>query len=278
MATLISRLSEVHPSAQIGHDVQIGPFCVVGPRVTLGDGCILDSHVAIVGNTTIGRGNRFWPNSVIGGEPQDKSYVEGDTQVVIGDHNQFREGVTIHRGAEKEDGITRVGDRNLVMANAHIAHNCRIYNDTIIVNGVLLGGHVHVHDRAVISGNTVVHHFGAIGTCAMVGGGSRVTTDVAPYMLAFGSDRVLMKNINLVGMQRAGLSAETIGLIRQAHRMLFRQIRPLAEVREHFCVQLNGELPGELAHLFDFLALQASGKMGRQREAFRNAAPAAKAA
>ncbi|OAI54190.1 acyl-[acyl-carrier-protein]--UDP-N-acetylglucosamine O-acyltransferase [Planctomyces sp. SCGC AG-212-M04] len=275
MATSISRLSEIHPSAQIGDNVQIGPFCVVGPKVTLGDGCILDSHVAIVGNTTIGSGNRFWPNSVIGGEPQDKSYVEGDTQVVIGDNNQFREGVTVHRGAEKEDGVTRVGDRNLLMANSHVAHNCRIYNDTIIVNGVLLGGHVHVHDRAVISGNTVVHHFGSVGTCAMVGGGSRVTVDVPPYMLAFGSDRVLMKNVNLVGMQRAGIGPETIVLIKQAHRLLFRQTRPHAEVRELFMTQLNGVLPFELAHLLEFLRLQTEGKMGRQREAFRNAPPAA---
>jgi UDP-N-acetylglucosamine acyltransferase len=270
MATSISRLSDVHPSAQIGDNVQIGPFCVVGPKATIGDDCVLDSHVAIVGTTTIGRGNRFWPNSVIGGEPQDKSYVEGDTQVVIGDNNQFREGVTIHRGAEKEDGITRIGDRNLLMSNAHVAHNCRIYNDTIIVNGVLLGGHVHVHDRAVISGNSVVHHFGSVGTCAMVGGGSRVTIDVAPYMLAFGSEQVIMLNINAVGMQRAGITAETVAIIKQAHRLLFRQKRPLKEVREQFVTQLQGQLPGELVHLLDFIARQAEGKMGRQREVFRN--------
>ena len=278
MATTISRLSDVHPSAQIGDNVQIGPFCVVGPKVTIGDGSILDSHVAIVGNTTIGRGNRFWPNSVIGGEPQDKSYVEGDTQVVIGDNNQFREGVTIHRGAEKEDGITRIGDRNLLMSNAHVAHNCRIYNDTIIVNGVLLGGHVHVHDRAVISGNSVIHHFGSVGTCAMIGGGSRVTIDVAPYMLAFGSDQVTMLNINAVGMQRAGIAPESIAIIKQAHRLLFRQKKCLKDVREHFAAQLNGQFPSELVLLLDFIARQADGKMGRQREAFRNAPPAAKAA
>ncbi|QDT56753.1 Acyl-[acyl-carrier-protein]--UDP-N-acetylglucosamine O-acyltransferase [Caulifigura coniformis] len=278
MATSISRLSEVHPSAEIGENVQIGPFCVVGPKVVVGDDCILDSHVALVGRTTIGRGNRFWPNSVIGGEPQDKSYVEGETQVVIGDNNQFREGVTVHRGAEKEDGITRIGDRNLLMANAHVAHNCRLYDDTIIVNGVLLGGHVHVHDRAVISGNSVIHHFGSVGTCAMIGGGSRVTIDVAPYMLAFGSDQVTMLNINVVGMQRAGVSAESIAVIKQAHRLLFRQKKALKEVREHFSAQLAGQLPPELVHLLDFIARQAEGKMGRQREAFRNAPTTAKAA
>lgn len=269
MATTISRLSDVHSSAQLGDNVQIGPFCVVGPQATIGDNCILDSHVSIVGNTTIGRGNRFWPNSVIGGEPQDKSYVEGDTQVVIGDNNQFREGVTVHRGAEKEDGVTRIGNSNLLMSNAHVAHNSRIYNDTIIVNGVLLGGHVHVHDRAVISGNSVVHHFTSIGTCAFIGGGSRATVDVPPYMLAFGSDRILVKNINLVGMQRAGISAESIALIKQAYRLHFRQMQSLRIVRDTFAAQLNGVFPMELARLLDFLTMQEQGKSGRQREAVR---------
>ncbi len=278
MATTISRLSDVHPSAQLGDNVQIGPFCVVGPKATIGDNCILDSHVSIVGNTTIGRGNRFWPNSVIGGEPQDKSYVVGDTQVVIGDNNQFREGVTVHRGAEKEDGMTRIGSSNLLMSNAHVAHNCRIYNDTIIVNGVLLGGHVHVHDRAVISGNSVVHHFTSIGTCAFIGGGSRATVDVPPYMLAFGSDRILVKNINLVGMQRAGISAESIALIKQAYRLHFRQMQSLRIVRDTFAAQLNGAWPMELARLLDFLTLQEQGKSGRQREAVRMKPAAEKAA
>jgi UDP-N-acetylglucosamine acyltransferase len=269
MATTISPLSDVHPSAHVGDNVQIGPFCVVGPKVILGEGCILDSHVAIVGNTTIGRGNRFWPGSVIGGEPQDKSYVAGETQVVIGDNNQFREGVTVHRGAEKEDGVTRIGNSNLLMSNAHVAHNCHVYNDTIIVNGVLLGGHVHVHDRAVISGNSVVHHFTSVGTCAFIGGGSRATVDVPPYMLAFGSERILVKNINLVGMQRAGISPTSIATVKLAYRLLFRQMRPLREVRETLANQLNGIIPIELAHLLDFLGLQEQGKNGRQREAVR---------
>jgi len=278
MATSISRLSEVHPSAQIGANVQIGPFCLVGPNVVLGDDCVLDSHVALVGRTTIGRGNRFWPNSVIGGEPQDKSYVEGDTQVVIGDNNQFREGVTVHRGAEKEDGVTRIGNSNLLMSNAHVAHNCHVHNHTIIVNGVLLGGHVHVQDRAVISGNSVVHHFTSIGTCAFVGGGSRATVDVPPYMLAFGSDQIEVKYINLVGMQRAGISADSIASIKQAYKLLFRQLRPVKEVRETLCQQLNGVLPMELARLLDFITMQQQGKNGRQREVVRTKSAAEQAA
>jgi UDP-N-acetylglucosamine acyltransferase len=280
MPTAISRLAEVHPRARIGENVQIGPFCLVGPDVALGDYCVLDSHVTLVGRTTIGRGNRFWPNAVIGGEPQDKSYVEGDTQTVIGDDNQFREGVTIHRGAEKEDGTTRIGDRNLLMANAHVAHNCRVFNDTILVNGVLLGGHVHVQDRAIISGNSVVHHFTTVGEVAFVGGGSRVTIDVPPYVMAVGSDQVEMKCLNLVGMQRAGISATAIGQVKQAFRHLFRQTRKLAEVRATLLQQFDGTVSIELAKLLDFIERQQNGRVGRQREAVRNqpATPAAEAA
>jgi UDP-N-acetylglucosamine acyltransferase len=280
MPTTISRLAEVHPRAQLGENVQIGPFCLVGPDVALGNDCILDSHVTLVGRTTIGRANRFWPNAVIGCEPQDKSYVEGDTQTVIGDDNQFREGVTIHRGAEKEDGVTRIGNRNLLMANAHVAHNCRVFDDTILVNGVLLGGHVHVQDRAIISGNSVVHHFSTIGEVAFVGGGSRVTIDVPPYMMGVGSDQVEMKCLNLVGMQRAGISATAISQVKQAFRHLFRQTRPLAEVRTTLLQQFDGTISIELAKLLDFIERQQNGRVGRQREAVRNqpAAPAAEAA
>ena len=142
---------------------------------------------------------------MIGGEPQDYSYRDSDTRLSIGDNNVFREGVTVNRGAEKEDHTTRIGNNNMFMANSHAAHNCRIGNNVILVNGVLLGGHVHVHDYAIISGNTVVHHFTTVGTVAFVSGGCRVTRDIPPYMLAAGSDVQRICTINLVGMQRQGL-------------------------------------------------------------------------
>jgi len=143
---------------------------VVGPDVVLGDGCRLDSHVVISGHTSVGCNNRFFPHAVIGAEPQDYSYTGSPTRVLIGDDNVFREGVTVNRGAEKEDHVTRIGHRNLLMANSHVAHNCHIHDGVVLVNGVLLGGHVHVHDGAIISGNAVVHHFATLGTLAFVGG------------------------------------------------------------------------------------------------------------
>lgn len=270
MPTSISPLSHVDPKAQLGTNVTVGPFCFIGPEVTLGDDCLLDSHVTLTGRTTIGARNRFWPTSVIGGEPQDYSYQQNaPTEVVIGDGNQFREGVTVNRGAEKEDGVTRIGDNNFFMANSHVAHNCRVYNNAMLVNGVLLGGHVHVHDRAIISGNSAVHHFTTVGTLAFIGGGSRITTDVPPYMLCVGSDNAHIRTVNLIGMKRAGIPDDSIKVIRKAHRLLYREHKKLDAVKEEFRQELQGIIPVELAILFDALDKQRAGRLGRGREAAR---------
>lgn len=273
MPTSISPLAAVDPAAHLGENVKIGPFCLVGPSVTLGDGCTLDSHVALTGHTTIGANNRFWPGCVIGAEPQDKTYHDGNTRVEIGRDNQFREGVTVNRGADKEDGVTRIGNRNLLMSNCHVAHNCHVFDDTILVNGVLLGGHVHVQNQAIVSGNTVVHHFSTIGTLAFVSGGCRVPHDIPPYMLAAGSDNPEIRTINIVGLRRSGVSNETIGHIKQAYRLLFREHKAIDKVREHFDVACEHVLPLELMNLLNFIEFQRNGKMGRGREAVRSVRP-----
>lgn len=270
MSPKISPLSFVDPRAELGNGVEIGPFCVVGSHVRLGDGCRLDSHVTIVGNTSVGAENRFWPNVVIGAEPQDISYQETLTRVEIGDGNQFREGVTVNRGAEKEEGVTRIGHGNLLMSNCHVAHNCRVFNHTILVNGVLLGGHVHVQDYAIVSGNTVVHHYSTIGTLAFVSGGCRVPHDIPPYMLAAGSDNPTVKTLNLIGLRRRGVSEATVQLLKQAHRLIFRQNENLDDVRHCFSAQLGGIFPIELSTLLNAIEQQKKGKMGRAREIFRD--------
>ena len=251
MTRTISPLSQVDPQAQIGEDVEIGPFCVVGPHVTIGNGCKLDSHVALVGHTTIGQRNRFFPGSVIGGEPQDIGYTGSATKVEIGNDNLFREGVTVNRGADKEDGITRIGDRNFLMANAHVAHNCHVFNNVILCNGSLLGGHVHVQDYAIVSGNSVVHHFATLGTGCFISGGCRAPQDIPPYMLAAGSDNPEIITVNVVGMRRRGISENAISLVRQAFKLMFREHIKLHEVRQR-------------------LADQTEGKNGRASEALRN--------
>lgn len=271
MSATVSPLSQVDPQAQLGENVTVGPFCVIGPDVTIGDGTVLDSHVTLVGKTTIGQRNRFFPNSVIGTAPQDISYREdAAASVEIGDGNQFREGVTVNRGAEKEDGVTRIGNNNLLMINSHVAHNCNIGNDVILVNGVLLGGHVHVHDGAIISGNSVVHHFSTVGTLAFVSGGCRVPHDIPPFMLSAGSDNPTIKTINIVGMRRRGISNDTIRAIKQAHRLIYREHKRLEYVREYFHQELEGVLPMELSTLLNAMEQSQRGKMGRAREAVRD--------
>ncbi|MEZ6062755.1 MAG: acyl-ACP--UDP-N-acetylglucosamine O-acyltransferase [Planctomycetaceae bacterium] len=273
MKPKISPLSQVHPSARIGDDVEVGPFCLVGPDVTIGDGTILQSHVVLKGRTTLGKRNRLFAGCVIGGEPQDVSYRDSDTQVVIGDDNLFREGVTVNRGAEKEDHVTRIGSRNMFMANSHVAHNCRIFDGVILVNGVLLGGHVHVHDGAIISGNSVVHHFSTVGRLSFVSGGCRVPHDIPPFMLAAGSDNPTLKTVNVVGMRRAGISDHSIDVIRQAFRLLYRKRKSLNEVMSIFEEELDGVIPFELSQLLTFVDNQRAGKLGRAREAFRDKKP-----
>lgn len=270
METRISPLAHVECGARIGNGVQVGPFCFVGPEVEIGDGCVLTSHVVLTGRTKVGQGNRFSSHVVIGGDPQDLSWTDGDTSVEIGDNNSFREGVTVNRGAEKEDGVTRIGNGNLFMANSHVAHNCRIFNNVILVNGVLLGGHVHVHDNAIVSGNSVVHHFSTLGRLSFVSGGCRVPHDIPPFMLAAGSDDPTLKTINVVGMKRAGIANSTIEVIKEAFRLLYRRNRPLEEVKRHFTETLEGVIPMELGLLLTFLENQKAGRLGRAREAFRN--------
>lgn len=274
MSRKISPLAHVDPRAELGADVEIGPFCVIGPDVVLGDGCTLVSHVTLTGHTTVGEGNRFWPGVVIGGEPQDLSYRATNTHVVIGDGNQFREGVTVNRGSEKEDRTTRIGNNNLLMSNSHVAHNCRLFNQVILVNGVLLGGHVHVHDGAIVSGNTVVHHYSTIGTLAFVSGGCRVPHDIPPYMLASGSDNPTISTINIVGLRRRGISERSIRLLKTAHRLIYRQNKSLEEVRDYFRGEDENVIPFEVSTLLHALEQQRRGKLGRAREAFRDEPPA----
>lgn len=270
MQSGISPLSQVDPRAKIGNGVQIGPFCLVGPDVEIGDETVLTSHVVLTGKTRIGMKNRFSPYCVIGGDPQDVSWQDSETEIRIGDNNIFREGVTVNRGAEKEDGVTRIGNHNMFMANSHVAHNCNIANNVILVNGVLLGGHVHVHDSAIVSGNSVVHHFSTLGRLSFVSGGCRVPHDIPPFMLAAGSDNPELKTINIVGMKRAGISATSIDLVKEAFRLLYRRNRSLEDVRQYFASTLGDIIPLELSSLLNFVENQKAGRLGRAREAIRN--------
>lgn len=273
MSVQISSLSQVDPRARLADDVQVGPFCIVGPHVTLGEGCRLEGHVTLSGHTAIGARNHFFAGAAIGGPPQDVAYSGSTTRVEIGDDNVFREGVTINRGAEKEDCITRVGHRNYMMANSHIGHNCHVFSNVLLCNGALLAGHVHVHDFAIVSGNSVVHQFATLGTGSFVSGGCRAPQDVPPYMLSAGSDKPEVVAVNVVGMRRRGIPENSVRLVKQAFKLLFREHMKLGEARAVLIDQSEGAMPIELVTLLSFVEWSAKGKNGRGREAIRESHP-----
>lgn len=269
MSTHVEPSAAVDPRAELDDDVQVGPFCVVGPKVRIARGTQLVNSVTVIGHVTIGERNRIFPGAVIGGDPQDISYRGSDTEVVIGDDNVIREGVTINRGTEKETGVTRLGNQSFIMAGCHIAHDCQVGSRVIMANATLLGGHVHVHDDATISGGVAVHHYSSIGCYSFTGGLSRVLHDVPPYMLAEGNPSK-PRCVNLVALKRHNFSAETIRALAEAHRLLYRAKVGLETARE--LLRASDMLVAEVSHLLSFLQHQHSGRNGRGRDQRRLAA------
>jgi UDP-N-acetylglucosamine acyltransferase len=266
MATLIADTACVDPRAELADEVEIGPYCVIGPDVTIGRGTRLIAHVCIQGMTSIGAYNVIHPFAVLGGEPQDVSYQGAATRVEIGDHNRIREGVTINRGSEKEDGLTRIGSHNFLMAASHIAHDCKLGDHITIANGSLMAGHVHVESHANISGGVAVHHYATIGSYSFIGGQSRIVHDVPRYMLVDGNPS-RVRCINVVGLKRKGISPEGINALHEAHRLVFRakmSVRHASEILES-----HGHMTPEVQSLLDFLGAQQEGKHGRGRERWR---------
>jgi UDP-N-acetylglucosamine acyltransferase len=268
MATYIGEHAAIDSRAEIDHDVEIGPFCVIGPHVRIGRGTRLENGVTIMGRVTIGQDNHFYPGVVIGGEPQDLSYRGSDTQVVIGDHNTLREGVTINRASEKEDGVTSIGSHNFLMACSHVAHDCRLGSHIIMANAVLLGGHVHVRDHASLSGGVAVHHYASIGSYSFVAGLSRVLHDVPPFMLVDGHP-TRPRCINVVALKRNNFSPEAIDCLAEAHRLLYRAKVGLDHARE--ILRGNNQLVPQVNELLSFVQSQQEGQHGRARERRRAA-------
>lgn len=263
MAAIISEHAVIDPRARLADDVEIGPFCLVGPHATIGRGTRLLSHVTVKGHVTIGEYNVFHPGVVIGGEPQDLSYRGSTTQVVIGDHNVLRECVTINRATEKEDGVTSVGSRGFFMACSHIAHDCKVGDHVVMANGVLLGGHVHVEDHVTIAGASAVHHFATIGAYSFLTGMSRVIHDVPPFMLLDGMP-ARPRCVNVVALKRNDFSADDIRALAEAHRLLYRARVGLDHARE--ILRANGRLLPVVNQLLGALQTQAEGRHGRGRD------------
>ncbi len=209
----------IHPQAKLDATVQVGPYAVIDAGVELGAHCIVGPHAYLTGITKIGSQNQFHAGCVIGDAPQDLKYKDEPTRVRIGDHNVFREHVTVHR-ATTADGETVIGSHNFLMANCHVGHNSQLGDHVIIANGALLGGHVTVQDRAFISGNCLVHQFVRVGTLAIMQGGSAISKDLPPFTVARGDNGIC--GLNAVGLRRAGFAAEQRLELRKLYHALFR--------------------------------------------------------
>jgi UDP-N-acetylglucosamine acyltransferase len=268
MATSIAANAWVDPRAEIDEEVVIGPFCTIGAGARIGRGTRLHNNVTLMGNVTLGADNVLFPNVVIGAEPQDYSYRGSDTAVIIGDGNTFREGVTVNRASEKEDGVTRIGDNNFLMGNCHVAHDCKLGSHILIANGTLLAGHVHVHDYASLSGGCTIHQFVTVGSYSFISALSRALHDVPPCMLVEGIP-ARPRCINIVALKRNNFSAERIEAIASAHRLLYRSKVGLNHARE--LMRAGNQLTADVEQLFAFIEGQQVGKHGRGREVRRAA-------
>ena len=209
----------VHPKAKLDPTVRVGPCAVIDEGLEIGAECIIGPHAYLTGLTSIGARNHFYAGCVIGEGPQDLKYDGGPTRLRIGERNIFREHVTAHR-SNKPGEETVIGSQNFLMANCHVAHNCRLGDQVILANGALLGGHVSVDDRAFISGNCVVHQFVRVGTLALMQGGSAISKDLPPYTVARGDNGIC--GLNTVGLRRAGFTPAERLELKQLYRALFR--------------------------------------------------------
>src|SRR3984957_2267287 len=210
----------IDPKARIAEACVIGPYCVVGADVALGEGCRLLSHVSLEGPTKIGADNVFFPFCAIGMAPQDVTYKGGPTRLEIGDHNEIRECVTINRGTVKGGGLTKVGSHLLIMAYTHIGHDCVIEDHAMLVNGATLGGHVTVEEWAVVGALCPVHQYVRIGAHSYVGGGTTITQDVLPFSMTSAARNTNAYGMNKVGLERRGFSSERIRKIHHAYKTL----------------------------------------------------------
>ncbi|MCB1387458.1 MAG: acyl-ACP--UDP-N-acetylglucosamine O-acyltransferase [Nitratireductor sp.] len=228
MSATIHPSAVVEAGASLGDDVEIGPFCHVGPDVSLGNGVKLLSHAVVWGHTSIGERTRIFPFASIGHEPQDLKYKGEKTTLEIGNDCVIREGVTMNPGTAGDNGRTVIGDRCVFLANAHVAHDCVLGNNIIFSNGVMVAGHCKIDDNAILGGGAGVHQFCRIGRNAFVGGMAGVESDVIPFGVALGN-RAYLGGLNIVGMKRAGMERSEIHAARAAFKQIFSGEVPIQE-------------------------------------------------
>src|ERR1700704_1500308 len=250
----IAPTARVDPHASIGPDVSIGEYCVIEPDVAIGAGCRLEPYVYVKRWTTLGEANEISAGTVLGTDPLDKNFTGERSYLRIGNRNKIREHYTISRGTQPES-VTEIGDDNYIMTSGHIAHNCKIGSRTVICSCALVAGHVEVEDGAFISGGVVIHQFSKIGELSMIGGNTRVNSDVPPYMLC-ADFNAAVKGLNVVGLKRAGFRPADISALKKAYQILFRSRLKLEEAVQ----RIETENPTEhTRHLVDFIRRSERG-------------------
>jgi UDP-N-acetylglucosamine acyltransferase len=250
----VAPTARIHPDAVVGPGVRIGEFCVIESDVVIGAGCLLEPYVYVKRWTTLGERNQISAGTVLGTDPLDKNFTGERSYLKIGDGNTIREHYTVSRGT-KPESVTEIGDDNYIMTSGHIAHNCTIGNNTVIASCALVAGYVEVEDRAFISGGVVIHQFSKIGRLAMIGGNTRVNSDVPPFFLYTGFN-VEAKGLNLVGLKRAGYKASDLSTLKKAYQLLYRSGLKLQEA----LAKIETEIPTpDTLHLVDFIRRSERG-------------------
>lgn len=266
MATFIHPTAAVSPGAELGLDVVIGPYSVVGGAVRVGDRTRIGPHVVIDGVTRIGADNTIVGQANLGGPPQDLSYRGEPTWLEMGDGNTVREFVSVNCGTVKGGGLTKIGSGCLLMACCHVAHDCDVGDRVILANGVLLAGHVRVGEGANIGGATAANQFVTIGRYAYIGGMTRVPQDVPPFMLLEGH-QARVRQVNVVGLARAGFAEAQIEALQSAHRLIYRSGQPQRQSID--ALRADPSSTAEVLELCQALDQQSQGLKGRYRESLR---------
>jgi UDP-N-acetylglucosamine acyltransferase len=255
---MIHSTAIIDSRAELDSSVEVGPYAVIGEGVRIGARTRIGPHTTIEGKTTLGCDNHVFQFASIGAAPQDKKYAGEPTELLVGDRNTIREFVTLNRGTAQDNGVTKIGDDNWIMAYVHVAHDCQIGNQCIFANDTNLAGHVSIGDWVILGGFTGIHQFCKVGSHAMSGVGSVVLHDIPPFVMVSGNT-AQAHGINAEGLKRRGFSVEEIATVRQAYKTLYKSNLTLAEAKDALLKQVNEGNSASLKMLSDFLATVTRG-------------------